>query len=216
MASSHPSGLALRVAAARAVCFVARARRPFQGRSPQRLKPAASGCRRGGALLPPRSQRSPSLLAAQRHRAAAPLPQWRLPLPPWSRQSRRSQRGSCLILLEALNQHLEDLLVLRKPPRRLLAEDELLSSGDLEDAAPPLDQLRAGLELLLDGVGQTDRARLVVSLNAVLDRHVDFGFHGCSFPGSCINAPGPLRSRPGPVGPSPGARRSPSWPRFPS
>ena len=59
--------------------------------------------------------------------------------------------------------------MLRKPPRCLLAEDQLLVRRHLEDSPFPFDELRTNVKLFLDGVGQTGRAGLVVSLNAVLD-----------------------------------------------
>jgi hypothetical protein len=51
----------------------------------------------------------------------------------------------------------------------LLREQQLAVELDLEDAAPPLDQLGPGPEPLLDRVRQTGGAREVVSGDAVLD-----------------------------------------------
>ena len=68
-------------------------------------------------------------------------------------------------------QEADDLIVVvGKPPERLLAEDEVAVSDDLVDAAGALDELGNDTESVLDCGGQTVRAGLVVSLYAVLDR----------------------------------------------
>src|SRR5206468_8046616 len=90
-------------------------------------------------------------------------------------RTRRACPLNSLILLWSSPQSCEDLLIFWKPAGCLLAEDQLFPSGDLEDPAFSLDELGASLELLFDGLGQTDRARLVVSLNAVLYRNIQFG-----------------------------------------
>jgi hypothetical protein len=63
-----------------------------------------------------------------------------------------------------------DLAGRGKAAGRLLREQHLAVDGDLEDAAPALDQLGARPEPLLDRGRQTGGAGEVVSGDAVLDR----------------------------------------------
>ena len=76
-------------------------------------------------------------------------------------------------MLEA--QFLEDLVVFGEAPRRVLREEQLGVSVDVEDPVAAADQLGLDADLVADPGRQTGGPGEVVSTSAVVDRDLHVG-----------------------------------------